>query len=138
FMTLHRMGFAVGAALVVTLSGQDWRPAGANSVAAADVQRLSSARSPAEIAARIDHYLAAGWSTSKAEPAPVAEDGEFLRRVYLDIAGRIPSVAETRAFLQDSAPDKRRRLVDRLLDSPRYITHFVSVWRALLLPEVNT
>ncbi len=66
-----------------------------------------------------------------------SDDAEFLRRVYLDLAGRIPSVAEARMFLDDKRPNKRARLVDELLASPRYAAHFTNVWRALLLPEAG-
>ena len=54
--------------------------------------------------------------------SPVADDAEFLRRVTLDLAGRIPSVPETRAFLDDKAADKRTKVIDQLLagsDHPR-------------------
>jgi hypothetical protein len=67
---------------------------------------------------RIDPLIAA-----KAEgrpTSPLADDAEFLRRVYLDLAGRIPSSQEVREFLNESAPDKRGRLIDRLLAGPDY------------------
>jgi hypothetical protein len=60
-----------------------------------------------------------------------------MRRVYLDLAGRIPTVYEARTFLDDKRPDKRARLVDELLAGPRYNAHFTNVWRALLLPEAG-
>ncbi len=90
------------------------------------------------LAAQIDRSLTAGWAAAKAQPAPPAPDTEFVRRVYLDLAGRIPSVAEVRQFLDDKRPDKRRRLVDQLLAGPRYVTHFTNVWRSLLLPEAGS
>jgi hypothetical protein len=90
------------------------------------------------LAGRIDHHINAGLAAAKVEPAPGADDAEFVRRAYLDLVGRIPSVAEVRTFLDDKAPDKRRRLVGQLLEGPRYVTHFARVWRALLLPEANT
>jgi hypothetical protein len=90
------------------------------------------------LAAHIDGHLAAGWQAAAVQPAPLADDPEFVRRVYLDLAGRIPSVAEARAFLDDARPDKRARLVDALLDGPRYVTHWARVWRSLLLPEAST
>jgi hypothetical protein len=90
------------------------------------------------LAVRIDQLVAAGWAKARAEPAPLAEDAEFLRRVYLDLIGRIPTVREARDFLADTAPDKRARLVDRLLDSHGYVNHFLNVWRDLLVPEVNS
>jgi hypothetical protein len=89
----------------------------------------------AALAAAIDRHLAAGWEANKIQPAAPAGDAEFLRRVYLDLAGRIPSVSEVRAFLDDKRADKRQRLVEQLLQGPRYVAHFTNVWRALLLPE---
>src|SRR5262249_46147366 len=92
----------------------------------------------AALAAKIDQALAAGWDANKVQPAAPASDAEFVRRVYLDLAGRIPSAAEVRQFLDDKRPDKRQRLVEPLLDAPRYVTHFTNVWRALLLPETTS
>jgi hypothetical protein len=92
----------------------------------------------AALAATIDRHLAAAWEANKVQPAPPATDAEFVRRVYLDLAGRIPSVAEVRAFFEDKRPDKRQRLVEQLLEGPRYVVHFTNVWRALLLPEATS
>ncbi len=92
----------------------------------------------AALAARIDHFLAAGWEANKVQPAAPASDAEFVRRVYLDLAGRIPAAAEVRQFLDDKRPDKRQQLVEQLLDGPRYVTHFTNVWRSLLLPETTS
>jgi hypothetical protein len=87
------------------------------------------------LAARIDRHIDAGWAANKIVPAAPADDAEFLRRVYLHLAGRIPSVHEARRFLADKSPDKRVREVERLLDGQRYPTHLAAVWRALMLPE---
>jgi hypothetical protein len=88
-------------------------------------------------AARIDAQLAAKWAKASVEPAPIADDAEFLRRVYLDLGGRIPEVSEARKFLEDKSPDKRQRLVEELLAHPRYVTHLTNVYRTLMLPEVR-
>jgi Protein of unknown function (DUF1549) len=85
----------------------------------------------------IDQQMAAHWE-GRVEPAAPADDFEFARRVYLDLAGRVPPVSALRAFLDDTSPDKRQRLVERLLDSPQFASHFAAAWRGLLLPEIET
>jgi hypothetical protein len=92
---------------------------------------------PPEVAKKIDAVLANVWAEGAVKKAPAAEDAEFLRRAYLDIAGRIPSVQEAREFLRDTRPDRRTRLVEQLLQSPRYAAHFSNFWRAILIPEAS-
>jgi hypothetical protein len=91
----------------------------------------------AALAAKIDEMIASQWASSGVKPAPISDDAEFLRRIYLDVAGKIPRVWEVRAFLADPRTDKRQRLIEDLLASPLYVNHFTDVWRALLLPEAN-
>jgi hypothetical protein len=105
--------------------------------AAAPPRTSTSDRDVQKLAGKIDAVLAASWRKAGVEPTSPADDAEFLRRVYLDLGGRIPSVSRVRAFLDDTRPDKRRRLVDELLDGPYYVYHFTKVWRALLLPEAE-
>jgi hypothetical protein len=99
---------------------------------------LTSAGDARALAARIDAVLAAQCAKTGVRPVAVADDGEFLRRVYLDLVGKIPTAAEARDFLDDPSPDKRLALVDRLLDSPAYTTRATELWRQLLLPEADT
>ena len=87
------------------------------------------------LAARLDQWIAAGLKSAQVEPAPLGDDATFQRRLYLDLIGRIPSVAEVREFLDDSRPDKRARLIQELMASPGFVNHFASVWRSWLLPE---
>jgi hypothetical protein len=91
----------------------------------------------AALAARIDRLIEAGYTENGIKPAPLADDAEFVRRVYLDLAGHIPRVAEVHKFLDDQSPNKRRALVEELLRGPHYVNHFTNVWRALLLPQNN-
>lgn len=65
-------------------------------------------------------------------PSPVCDDATFLRRVTLDIAGRLPTEAEAKAFLADKGADKRDRWIDELLRSPDYADFFAGKWAAVL------
>src|SRR2546428_463108 len=62
-----------------------------------------------------------------------ASDAEFLRRVSLDLTGMPPSADEVRAFIAETAPDKRARLIDRLFASPHYARHFASTLDLMLM-----
>lgn len=66
-------------------------------------------------------------------PSGPATDGEFLRRSFLDTLGVLPTVEEAQAFLADSAPDKRTRLIDVLLARPEYVDYWSYKWSDLLL-----
>jgi hypothetical protein len=72
-------------------------------------------------------------SKTEREAAPAATDGEFLRRVCLDLSGMIPTAAEARAFLDDPSPYKRRKLIDRLMAGPEYARHMQDVFDAMLM-----
>jgi hypothetical protein len=86
------------------------------------------------LAQRIDRWVAARWDKAGVKPAERCDDGEFLRRAYLDLVGRIPPVNEVRDFLDDPAADKRAQLIDRLLKGEQHATHQAAVWRAMILP----
>jgi hypothetical protein len=90
------------------------------------------------LADRIDAHIFGVLEREGIVPAPAADDAEFFRRAWLDIAGKIPPVMDVRDFLADQAPGKRRRAIDRLLESPGYISHFAAVWREAMIPEANT
>src|SRR5262245_16141754 len=60
------------------------------------------------IAALIDRHLAADWAARGIKPASPAEDAEFVRRLYLDLIGRAPKASESRDFIDDTSPDKRK------------------------------
>lgn len=80
----------------------------------------------------IDRLALAKWKKLGLRPSPVCDDATFLRRATVDLAGRLPTVDEARAFLDDAAGDKRERLVARLLDSPDYAAYFALKWSAIL------
>lgn len=77
------------------------------------------------------------WPAPRLAPEKLAKtatigDPAFLRRIHLDLVGVPPTAAEARTFLDDSAPDKRVRLIDRLLADPRRADHRMSDWLDLL------
>ena len=83
------------------------------------------------LSARIDQEI-----RKSLQATPVAaqtSDAEFLRRVYLDLTGVIPSAADARAFLDDTTPDKRAKLIDKLLASDGYARHLQYTFDVLLL-----
>ena len=90
------------------------------------------------LAGRVDALLAATWAEKGVTPVGPADDHEYLRRVYLDLAGRIPTVTESRAFLADPRPDRRQHLVAGLLARPSYAKHFTTIWKHLLMPEADS
>ncbi|HTH50176.1 MAG TPA: DUF1549 domain-containing protein [Candidatus Limnocylindria bacterium] len=65
-------------------------------------------------------------------PSEVADDATFLRRVTIDIAGRLPTPAEADALARDASPGKRDAVIDRLLASTDYADYFANTWSALL------
>lgn len=66
------------------------------------------------------------------EPSARADDATFLRRVFLDTIGTLPTVKETREFLADHSTDKRARMIDRLLDRDEYADYWTMKWLDIL------
>src|SRR5204863_2979063 len=88
----------------------------------------SSARDPLALAALIDKDIDKKLAEAKVPASPSADDAEFLRRLSLDLRGRVPAAERTAAFLADTDPDKRRKLIDEFLAEPAYGEHFGTVW----------
>src|SRR5262245_5271431 len=82
--------------------------------------------------AELDRALQEGWAAAKVTPAPASTDGEWFRRVSLDLAGRVPTLDETRAFLDDAGPDRRARTVDRMLGSHAFAETWGELYSDLL------
>ena len=80
----------------------------------------------------VDELVFGRLKTLGLPPSPLADDGTFLRRVTIDIAGRLPTLEETTAYLAETGPDKVEKLVDRLLESGDYADNFAAKWGAVL------
>jgi hypothetical protein len=83
--------------------------------------------------ALIDRWIRAKWDDAKLKPAARAGEAEWMRRVYLDIAGQIPSLEEAEKYLADKSPRKREALVGSLLKDERYAEHWADVWSGIVV-----
>jgi hypothetical protein len=81
----------------------------------------------------IDERNLAKLASLRIPPSPDAGDAAFLRRAYLDATGTLPTARQAEAFLADRDPNRRAKLVDRLLDSPEYVDYWAYKWSDLLL-----
>ncbi len=109
-------------------------------LACAVAEEVSADRADAQMrqmAERIDQLIVEKLDEYNLQPAPLAADGVFVRRAFLDLNGSLPTVAQTRAYLQNPSPDKRAELVAQLLRSPAYPTHMANTWRALILEPTD-
>src|SRR5580692_5255768 len=90
--------------------------------------RLDVALLARDIDLRIDEKL----KLEQIKPAALADDATFFRRINLALSGKIPEADQVRAFLADASPDKRAKAIDRLLESPEFVSYFTKSWRAWL------
>jgi hypothetical protein len=84
----------------------------------------------------INEQIAAGWADAGLQPSAAATDGEWCRRVHLDVIGRIPTTEELQRFLTNSSPSKRPELVGRLLGEEyvdEYARNWTDVWTTVLI-----
>jgi len=95
--------------------------------------RIVSAQQP--LHERIDELVIT--SAGKLPIAPPSSDAEFVRRIFLDLAGRIPNRDEVRAFLADGSFDKREKLIDQLLAGPDYPRHMSEQFHIMLMERLG-
>lgn len=98
---------------------------------------IGAAKDAAAVAKFIDSQIAAKLAIEKVPTSPTSSDEEFLRRVFLDIAGVIPTAEQSKAFLDSKADDKRAMLIDELLESPNYARHRADLWMGLLVQKTS-
>lgn len=81
----------------------------------------------------IDEHVLDKLSDLNLPPSPPVGDSEFIRRVFVDTLGVLPTADEVRAFLADTSPDKRTRIIDTLLARPEFVDYWSYKWSDLLL-----
>ncbi len=83
----------------------------------------------------IDELVYAKLQRIATEPSTPVDDATFMRRVYTDLIGRLPTVHEAHEFLDTQSENKREYLVDRLLERPEYVDYWANQWADLLRPN---
>ena len=76
----------------------------------------------------IDSPVLAALAAKGIQPAPLCSDSVFIRRVFIDVIGTVPTIDEVRAFLADQRPDKRSQLIDVVLERPEFIDYWALKW----------
>ncbi|MBM83202.1 MAG: hypothetical protein CMJ78_21790 [Planctomycetaceae bacterium] len=87
-----------------------------------------------EVASAVDRHLESFLKTSELTASSLTDDEEFLRRVYLDLIGRVPTAEQAAAFLDNTKPERRAELIDSLLASPDFGQQFGRTWREWVCP----
>jgi hypothetical protein len=80
----------------------------------------------------VDQFAQKKWRELGIMPSEPSSDEIFVRRVYLDITGTLPTPAQLKAFLADTSADKRDKLIDSLLETPEYSYYFANRWADVL------
>ena len=104
---------------------------GSSTIAQTAQVSFAGAPRPNSVIRQIDSHIEQAWRDFELTPSPEATDGQWCRRVFLDVIGRIPTVTEVEKFVQDKAPDKKKRLVESLLYDDEYTEEFARNWTTL-------
>lgn len=110
----------------------DWTSERALDVTISTLAEPINAADAMATARRIDALILADLEKRGQKPRAAASDLTFVRRVHLDLVGRIPTTAETEAFLKDKSPERHAHLIDRLLASNGHVSHMFNYWTSLL------
>jgi hypothetical protein len=135
FVMRSTFSFAVLAAVAVSLAmGLEAAPAAAAKSPSTKTAVPAKLETPAAVAKSVDAQLVNEVpALASASIAPRTSDAVFARRVYLDLVGEWPTAAELTAFSLDPSPNKREKLVERLLADPRFGLNWGRYWRDVVL-----
>lgn len=100
--------------------------------AAQEPRTVFEARAHATPRTRIDEFIAAALAKENLAPAAPCSDAVFIRRVFVDLTGTLPTAAETRGFLTDHTADKRARLIDALMAREEFTDYWTMLWCDML------
>ena len=83
----------------------------------------------------INAQLRQGWEDNEVQPSEVADDAEWLRRLYLDLVGTIPPGSAVQKFVSDKDKAKRSKVIDALLDDAGYVRNWTTIWTNLCIGQ---
>ena len=92
----------------------------------------------AAMTSRVDQLVDELWAKNDVEAVGPTNDEAFLRRVYLDVIGRVPTISEYDQFFELDADSRRSTLIDNLLDSREHALHMGGIWKRVLVPDDET
>jgi hypothetical protein len=113
--------------LVLTLAGFDSNLS-ADEAKKSEEATVAAAGAEVPLGEFIDQQIRQGWQDNEITASAAATDEEWVRRIYLDLLGRIPTMEEARKFLADESPRKRSLLTEELLEHEDYVRNFTTVW----------
>jgi hypothetical protein len=113
--------------LVLTLAGFDSNLS-ADEAKKSEEATVAAAGAEVPLGEFIDQQIRQGWQDNEITASAAATDEEWVRRIYLDLLGRIPTMEEARKFLADESPRKRSVLTEELLEHEDYVRNFTTVW----------
>ncbi|MGY8641316.1 MAG: DUF1549 domain-containing protein [Verrucomicrobiales bacterium] len=93
---------------------------------------ISASAGQPQASAAIDGILEKSWKEAGVKPSAIVDDETFVRRIFLDAVGRIPTAAEIDTFMGDDSKSKRADLINELLDSEGYTNHMFNFWADIL------
>ena len=86
----------------------------------------------------VNQQIEQGYKDNEITPSEVASDEEWVRRVYLDIVGRIPSLEEVKTFLEDESPRKKSVLIENLVGRVNINRNTLIPFSSVMIPKPNT
>jgi hypothetical protein len=113
--------------LVITLAGFDSNLS-ADEAKKSEEATFAAAGAEVPLGEFIDQQIRQGWQDNEITASAAATDEEWVRRIHLDLLGRIPTMEEARKFLADESPRKRSVLTEELLEHEDYVRNFTTVW----------
>ena len=131
---IRRVGMIVPCLVALLVAAYSWNAAVADETKVAEQTSRSVVEDPEKSATDgslvefVDQQLRQAWMDNEIQPSEAATDEEWVRRIYLDLGGRIPTLEEARAFLADESPRKRFVLIETLLAHEDYVRNFTTIW----------